>query len=390
VGNAKSVRRLTIGRVEHWAEDNWHLGFSSPTWASVLPTAFSSTETLQSLTLTSFTAKLLPALEGLAAGQSKLREFKLNTDSDKLYGWETICRLFDSNYLQCLELAGIAFKTEMMEVLVQCFMKNDHASAVLSELSLFKCKYSQGACAALLKFMQSDTGINEGDTGLALKRLAFDGSSSCSSLSYGSREASIGKFVCAMLAMKPKEGDQLFGLESTYFPKVGSLVQTLAIHHYGWFNASILDEMCLSAHRIQLQCLELFDMSGNNIEKLAQTLPRLTFLNSLRLGIGRHTPGASRIVLQMLRENDHVCSFSILEQPSKDGEQGPPILDAFQVQLAQAYCQRNSNLASLWCHGPVCLYPHILQATKQVPRTKLTAVYQCLMTMGESSGCMTD
>jgi hypothetical protein len=381
--NAKSVKRLTLGCVaEDWEDDEYRCAAWAPTWISDLPAAFGNNDTLKSLALTSFTPKLLPALKGLAAGQSKLCEFKLEKSyGEELYGWDTICQVFDSRHLQCLELSRIAFKTEMMETLTQCFTNNDHASAVLSKLSFRECKYTEGACTALVKFMQSKTGIHQGDSALALNQLSFDGDSCMCSLSYGSREASIGKFVCAMLVAEPKEG------ESIYIPTVGSLVQTLVIHHYGWIRERMLDGMRLLAHRIQIQSLELHGMNGEKIEELAQNLPHLTFLKSLHLGIGRHTPDTSRIVLQMLRENDHVCSFSILEQPSKDGE---PILEAFQVQLAQAYCQRNSNLAGLRRHGPVCLYPRILQATKQVPRTKLTAVYQCLMTIGESSGRMTD
>jgi hypothetical protein len=193
-----------------------------------------------------------------------------------------------------------------------------------------------------------------------------------------------------MLAMKPKESGQLMGTKSTYLPTVGSLVQILAIHHYGWYNASMLDEICHSAHHIQLERLELYDVYGDRVEKLARTLPHLTFLKSLHLGFSQCTPDTSCIVLQMLRENDHICSFSIQEQRSRDGEQCPTILDTFQVRLAQAYCQRNSNLAGLWCDGPVCLYHRMLQATKQVPNTKLLATYKCLMTMGESSDHILD
>jgi hypothetical protein len=172
VGNAKALKKLTIGHITA----DWEKGYIYPSYTSVLPPAFAGAETLQSLTLTRFTtnSKLLPALQGLAAGQSKLREFKLNNFSVGLYtramdSWEPICRLFDSHCLEHLEFANVAFETAMMETLVWCFTNNGDPSAVLSKLSFRECNYSEGACAALVTFMQSTTGIREGDMELALK-----------------------------------------------------------------------------------------------------------------------------------------------------------------------------------------------------------------------------
>jgi hypothetical protein len=371
VRNAKSVRRLTIDFVfAHW-KDIYQCS------ETVLAEAFSGAEALQSLTFLLFTDKLLPVLEGLLERCSSLQEFKLimrNGGETGSQSWETACRLIHSSKsLQHLELGNVAFKTEWMEKLVHPFMDHDGSAGspcpLLSKLVLRECCYKPGACSALVSLMQTK------GSPMALRQLVLDGDSGYNSLRRGSDEADIGQFVYPMISAMS------LNIAPTWIPTIGSQVQALTIHHYCRGFSGLLDKMGQCAHGINLQRLELYGMDYDNFEELSRNLPRLTFVKSLGLGAYCHEKTkVANLVLHMLRENDHVCYLSMLEEMPKpdSGDPDPRFMDAARFQLAQAYCQRNVHLVELCQYSPDYLHPSLLQATMPVSRQHFL-LYQGLM-----------
>jgi hypothetical protein len=372
VRHARTLRRLTIDYVfEHWEDDCQYS-------KAVLAEAFSGAETLQSLTLLLFTDKLLPVLEGLLNRRSSLQEFKLimrNGCETSSRGWETACQFIHSSpSLEHLELGSVAFKTEWMEKLVHPFMVHDGTLCpLLSKLVLRECRYSPGACAALVSFMQFKVHIQQQQqhdtSAMALRELVLDGDSGhYNSLGRGRQEACLGQYVYPMISAMP------LTTIPTRIPTIGSQVQTLTLHNYHRGFAGLLDAMGQNACDIRhLQRLELYGMEFDNFEELARNMPSLTFVKSLGLGAYcYHRQRVANLVLHMLRENDHVCSLSVLEEKPRPNsmDRDPRFLDAAQFRLAQAYCKRNVNLAKLWKNSTDCLYlyPSLLQATKHVSR----------------------
>jgi hypothetical protein len=203
---------------------------------------------------------------------------------------------------------------------------------------------------------------------MALRELVLDGNSGYNSLGRGRQEARIGQFVYPMVSVMP------INIAPTWIPTIGSQVQTLTIYNYRNGFAGTLDKMGQCTRGIiHLQRLELYGMKFDNFEELARNMPSLTFVKSLGLGAYCYRKQrVANLVLHMLRENDHVCFLSVLEEKPRPNsmDQDPRFLDAAQFRLAQAYCKRNVNLAKLWKNSTDCLYlyPSLLQATKHVSR----------------------
>jgi hypothetical protein len=126
-------------------------------------------------------------------------------------------------------------------------------------------------------------------------------------------------------------------------------------------------------------------------------------LRHLYLAVMRNQARCARIILGMLRENGGLHSIVVEEVLLNiDGEdvQKGLLFDDVELRLSEAYCLRNQHLAQLLEHetesghsqpnssdrARQALYPTLLQAAKQIPKSRLLLPSSSLAQLGDCIG----
>jgi hypothetical protein len=275
----------------------------------------------------------------------------------------------------------VRFSAEKMQVLLNCLARReteDDWSPGITKLSLDDCDLDDESTALLTEFMHTEVDGNDSPAVFCPLR------EFCLVYTTGPCTGWLTSSLLVSMLL-PSDGRQTIG------SRLSSLAVDLAILDDGF-----LEALSNNAHAIQLDTLRVIDLHVDDCIALKQCVLQLPFLRHLRIARVDEPSESSRVILHMLRLCHTLHTF-VVEEHHCDEETGL-LFDNIASRFAEACCERNRRLGPLleqdYGSGqPIpsdragqALYPTLLQAVKQTPKSWLLTFSSSFENLGDCIG----
>jgi hypothetical protein len=355
-----------------------------------LGVAFRDNQSLECLHL-GMQCGLAPILSTLP-GHPTLQELKLcgYGNSETMEHWNLMCHCICSlEALRHLTLAAFQFSGEMMQAFFNCLLPQgtaDDLCAPITKLSLEGCAFNTESTALFVEFLHTKI---DGDSFLArlccIRELCF--------VEPTGRDTTLWLtgplLVSLLLPFGPSDEQQGNGYQT-----IGSQLSVLSLNVTNF--EGFLEDLVDHAHEVRLDSLRLVELDVAHCHALKTCILKMPCLRNLCLAKVWFPSESSHIILNMLQQSETLQTF-VVEEHYNDKETGL-LFDDAGVHLAEAYCARNRSLAALlereaeWGQ-PIpsdravqALYPALLQATKQISKSRLVSLLSSLEKLGDFIG----
>jgi hypothetical protein len=328
---------------------------------SAITAAFRSTGSLESLRIDTIDGGVVEAvLMGLTHEQdderSILQELKLRcTDENKTMAYWTALSSFTH---AATRLTHVQKENDNFfdDAEMGAFLRCVTYPASVTKLTFLDC--TTDSDASLVQFMETRTDSDAAAVSPLRDLALFDAIVS-------------GPTLVSMCCMKEDS-------HGCRYSTIGSRLTSLSLSFHGILHkayAGLCMALAQNADRIELKCLKLADLDAQECHDLAHFISVTWSLQVLELNGVEH----AHTILRSLRGNGTVHAVSI------PGE--------IESKLASSYGLRNersgelvTNLLEAEDRRTKSLFPTLLESTKQVPKTRASSLFACLLEACESIG----
>jgi hypothetical protein len=288
--------------------------------------------------------------------------------------------------LRHLKLVEFCFSAERMNVFLNCLVRQDSTDSSyipITKRSFDECDSDDASTALLVEFMKTEMTEDTPRTS-SLRDLCFDDLTACMA------NYLTGPLMVSLLVpLRPADLLHIKG-----YPTIGSQLTALSFDSSrfdGW-----LDALTESAHNIQLDTLRLVELDDDDCKLFKSCVLRMPCLRHLRIAKVYDPSKSSQIIMDTLRESEGLLTF-VVEEHGDDEDIGLLFNDA-ELRLAEAYCERNRHLPGLLeqqngsgqprpsDRAGQALHPTLLQAAKQIPKSRLLSLSASFLKLGDCIG----
>jgi hypothetical protein len=355
-----------------------------------LANAFRSNQSLESLRLSRDCAppQVLQILSAVP-DHPTLQELELHgSNIQTMTHWNGLCSCICSmRQLHHLKLVEFEFTAEKMRAFLRCFVRQDGTDAwcsSMNKLSNDEWEWDNESTALFVEFLKMEVPSDDTPPSVApLRELRIDDAN-------GSRWLT-GPLVASLLIPRPCDGaTEQYNQRWT----VGSRLTSLSMDVFNF--EGFLEALEISATEVRLDTLRLYDLGVGDCNLLKKCVDRMPCLRRVRLARVEDPVTCAHIILHMLRESGGLQTF-VVEEDCFDSENGV-LFDVAGLRLAEAYCQRNRSLGALLDREAEsgqpttsdrtvqALYPTLLQASKQIPKSRVLSLSSSLEKLGDCIG----